>query len=147
MARKKHLRKCKPCKVYCGKQRKEHVLAPKIINRKMPPHRKTHTETFPNLLSGIWNITFLGPVVAVLSTTALTDSFYFMKTLMWLLMCGTKIKALDCFRAIDGSETKIFACLCPVDKPSRSCLQKDRIFSILQKEGVDFLQVKQAKCL
>lgn len=119
---KKPLRKCKPCKMYWGKCRREHASAPKIINRKMPPHKKTHTKTFPSLLPGIGNITFLGPVMTVLSTAALKDSFYFMETLMWLLICGTKIKALDCLRAIAGSEAKIFAGSCPMCRWSRACL-------------------------
>lgn len=60
--------------------------------------------------------------MTVLSAAALKDSFYFMETLMGLLLCGTKIKALDCLRAIAGSEAKIIAGSCPICRPGRACL-------------------------
>lgn len=40
---------------YWRKCRGEHALSPKIINKKMPPHKRTHSKTFPNgFRPGIW---------------------------------------------------------------------------------------------
>lgn len=59
----------------------------------MPPHKKTHTKTFPSVLAGIWNITFLGLVLTLLYIAALKDLFYFIEmTSVGLLVHETKIK-------------------------------------------------------